>query len=255
MDKHVTISLSDLLGTRYAEVLGYPEKDSKIQEDRVEELKKLKVSDLEFYGKQCHFDSGILGKGCVGIVVVGHLGGKRVAVKIRRVDADRNIMQREAKLLETANSVFVGPRLYAVSDNFLLMQLIDGCPILNWLEKKLDITIVKKVLSDVLEQCWRLDQIGMDHGELSHAPKHIMVHRNMRAFILDFETASVDRKTANVTSTCHFLFISELVIKDTLGRKLGIDQWKLIEVLKRYKRAKTREIFEEILRVCSLQTM
>jgi putative serine/threonine protein kinase len=171
------------------------------------------------------------------------------------VDADRNIMQREAKLLEKANSVLVGPILYAVSDNFLLMQLVEGCPILDWLGKKLGITIVKKVLIDILEQCWRLDQIGMDHGELSHAPKHIVINRNREAFILDFESASVERKPANVTSTCHFLFASGLVRRDTPGRKLDIDQSKLIEVLKRYKRAKTRENFEEILRVCCLQTM
>jgi putative serine/threonine protein kinase len=255
MNRNVTISLQTILGTRYADVLSYPRNDLQTQEERVEELEKLKVSDLVFYEGPRHFDLGILGKGCVGVVVVGHVGSKRVAVKIRRMDADRTAMRFEAKLLDLANSVDVGPKLYAASNNFLLMQLIVGNPLSDWLAKKADVVLLKMVLRDILEQCFRLDQVGLDHGELSCARRHIVICRSGRPFMLDFETASVERRTANVTSVCQFMFFSSLVERSMPEKEFRIDYEKLIEVLRRYKQAKSRENFEEILSVCNLQTM
>ena len=253
MKKFVALSVSSIVGTRYADVLTYPRVDLRLQAERVKELQQLDVDDLLFCDESCSSNFGLLGKGCVGVVVVGHWRRKRVAVKIRRVDADRAMMQREAKLLERANGVGVGPRLYAVSNNFLVMQLIDGHPLPEWLVGMSNMALVKRVLHDVMEQCWRLDQAGLDHGELSHAPKHIIVHKGIRPFIVDFETASVDRKPANVTSVCQFLFVSDLVRRN-FENAFGVNRQRIIAALKRYKHLRTREDFERVLSACRLQT-
>ena len=76
-----------------------------------------------------------------------------------------------------------------------------------WIEENRRLTLVRHVLRDVLEQCWRLDEAGLDHGELSRAPKHIIMDLKSNSRILDFETASTSRKVSNVTSICNFLFI------------------------------------------------
>lgn len=44
---------------------------------------------------------------------------RKVALKIRRTDADRSQMYHEADMLKKANSVDVGPKLLDVSENFL----------------------------------------------------------------------------------------------------------------------------------------
>ena len=95
------------------------------------------------------------------------------------------------------------------------MQLIDGDLLPNWLETNKDQSTVKQVLGEVLEQCFRLDQAGLDHGELSKAPKHLLVDKAEKPFIVDFETASVERRVANVTAVCQYLFSwQQLCIED-----------------------------------------
>jgi len=236
----------------FASIVCYPRPSKSELKRRSKELRKLSILSLEFIGEKQAFNTRVLGKGCVGIVIVAYRNKEKTALKIRRVDADRSRMQHEAEMLEKANSVDVGPRLLSVSNNFLLMQYIHGDLLPEWLEKRKRKAIVKNVLRGVLEQCWRLDKVGLDHGELSHAPKHIIVNRGDESCIVDFETASLNRKPSNVTAICHYLFISGLVAK-RVAEKLGEkDKKAIIGALKRYKNGRTRENFERVLEICCL---
>jgi putative serine/threonine protein kinase len=246
------ISIEQLENEPYASVICYP-KPTKIElRKRLKELQKLKVKAIEFSGEKEAFNIPVLGKGCVGIVTIAYVDGKKIALKIRRVDADRAKMQNEADMLKKANSVDVGPRLLDFSKNFILMQYINGNLLPVWLKKTVGAKRVKIVLREILEQCWRLDMVKLDHGELSHAPKHVIVNASDEPFIVDFETASVNRKPSNVTSICQFLFISGL-IADKVAEKIGVrDRKGIIEVLRIYKVEKTRKNFEKLLETCKL---
>ncbi len=248
----MVINLEKLSEEPYLSILCYPRPSKAELKKRLKELQKLEVKALEFSGEKEAFNIPVLGKGYVGIVTIAYRNGEKIALKIRRVDADRSRMQHEAEMLEKANSVHVGPKLLGVSKNFLLMQFIDGDLLPKWLEKRREKTQVRKVIREVLEQCWRLDKAGLDHGELSHAPKHIIINKRGKPFIVDFETASIIRKPSNVTSICQFLFISGTVAKK-VAEKLGEkDKKAVIEALRRYKNDRTRENFEKILKVCGL---
>jgi len=252
LKKALVVSLEKLTEEAYASIICYPKTSKAELKSRLKELQKLGIKSLEFTGEKEAFNTPVLGKGCVGIVVIAHRDGEKAALKIRRVDADRSEMQREAEMLRKANSVNVGPKLRCVSNNFLLMQFIDGELLPEWLEKRREKARTRKVFRKILEQCWCLDKAGLDHGELSHAPKHIIVDKADKAFIVDFETASVNRKPSNVTSICQFLFISG-VVADEVHEKLGRKNKKaIIETLKQYKRNGTREKFERVLEACSL---
>jgi putative serine/threonine protein kinase len=219
----------------------------------LKELEELGVSAIEFSGEKQVLNLHILGKGCVGLVVKAYqVSGEAVALKIRRVDADRSMMRHEAEMLRVANSINVGPKLLGVSKNFLVMQFVEGDLLPKWLENCRSRKRVKNVLREVLEQCWRLDEAGLDHGELSHAPKHIIVDMVDRPFIVDFETASLNRKPSNVTSVTQFLFISGMVaekVRQKIGEK---DKNAIIEALRRYKAEGSRRSFEEILKACGI---
>jgi len=250
--KSLKISIEHLENEPYASVICYPKLTETELRERLKELQKLKVKAIEFSGGKEVFSVPVLGKGCVGIVTVAYVDGEKVALKIRRVDADRARMHSEADMLKKANSVDVGPTLLDFSTNFLLMQYIDGNLLPVWLKKTVGIKRLKLVLREILEQCWRLDLVGLDHGELSHAPKHVIVDANDNPFLLDFETASVFRKPSNVTSICQFLFIGGLVA-DEVTEKIGIkDKKAIIEALRIYKVEKTRKNFEKILKTCKL---
>jgi len=236
----------------YASIMCYPRPSKAELKKRLRELQKLGIEALEFSGAKKAFNVSVLGKGCVGIVTIAYRNGEKVALKIRRVDADRARMRREAEMLRKANSVHVGPRLLGVSKNFLLMQFIDGDLLPEWLDKRRRKALVRKVLREILEQCWRLDVAGLDHGELSRAPKHIIIDKSDVSFIVDFETASINRKPSNVTSICQFLFISGLVAKKVAEKLEEKDKKTIVEALRRYKNDGARENFENVLGVCDL---
>jgi putative serine/threonine protein kinase len=236
---------------QYASVLCYPQASEAELQRRLGELREHGVRAVEFAGDASAFNVPVLGKGFVGIVVTAHLDGQRVALKIRRVDADRLSLQHEAQMLAKANTVQVGPTLMGVSRNFLLMQLIDGCLLPNWLAAHKKVEHVRGVLNDVLEQCWRLDSACLDHGELSKAPKHLIVDKQRKPWIVDFETASVDRKPANVTSACQFLFASGGAVARAVAEALGErNREEIIGALRRYKKDRTRENFNRVVQAC-----
>jgi putative serine/threonine protein kinase len=235
----------------YASMLCYPAAVKKELKKRLSELRELGITGLEFTGEKRVQNLQVLGKGCVGVVTGARRDGERVALKIRRTDADRASMRREAGLLVRANLVDVGPRFLGASKDFLVMQFVEDELLPRWLEKKVSKARTRRVLRDVLEQCWRLDAAGLDHGELSHAPKHLIVTKEDGVFIVDFETASVNRRPSNVTSICQFLFMSHLACKvaEKLGRR---HKETLIDALRRYKRDVNRGNFEKVLESCGL---
>jgi putative serine/threonine protein kinase len=244
------VSLKALREMKQCKILCYPRCEQEELERRLKELERLGVQALEFTGEKSVFDVPVLGKGCVGIVVVAYTVSGRAALKIRRVDADRKGMFHEGEMLKRANAIDVGPKLLEISENFLLMELIEGSHFPEWiasLGEKEGQPRVHLVLKDVLEQCYRLDMTGLDHGELSNAPKHILVDADDRPHLVDFETASINRRVSNVTSVCQYLLLGSQIaekVKEKLGK---VDEKKLIQKLRRYKRERTRENFEKLL--------
>lgn len=251
MTSSVIVPIEQLKETPYASVLCYPKPSETELQSRLGELREHGVKAVEFAGETSAFNVPVLGKGFVGIVVTAHLDGQRAALKIRRVDSDRLSLQHEAQMLAKANSAQVAPRLISVSKNFLLMQLIDGCLLPNWLDAHKKVEHVSGVLNEVLEQCWRLDSIGLDHGELSKAPKHLIVDKQQKPWIVDFETSSVDRKPANVTSVCQFLFTGCGAVARAVAEVLGErNREEIINALRLYKKDRTRENFNRVVQVC-----
>jgi putative serine/threonine protein kinase len=249
----IIVPIEELNKQPYASILCFPNPNDKELQSRLQDLRSLGVSALEFSGEASLFGVKVpvLGKGFVGIVVIAHLSVQRVAVKIRRVDADRADLIHEASMLQKANTVDVGPKLIGASKNFLVMQLIEGELLPNWLEKTTDKPIVKRILGQILEQCWRLDEAGLDHGELSKAPKHLLVDKEENVFMVDFETASIERHVSNVTAVCQYLFAgnssASKILTEILGERNRLD---FIDVLRTYKRNRNRENFECLLDFC-----
>ena len=245
------VNIERLIEEPYASIVCYPTATRAELRKRLSELRKLGIAALEFTGEKRVLNVHLLGKGCVGIVTAAYRNSEKIALKIRRTDADRASMRPEAELLRKANSADVGPVLLGVGKDFLMMQFVEGELLPRWFEEKACKTRIKRVLRNVMEQCWRLDVAGLDHGELSHAPKHVIVTAEDKAFIVDFESASVNRRPSNVTSICQFLFISEFSREVT--QRLGIRNRKtIIDSLRGYKNDLNRKRFEKVLESCGL---
>lgn len=195
----------------------------------------------------------VLGKGCVGIVTRAILDSKPVALKIRRGDADRATMVDEARMLRLANSVGVGPRLISATKNFLVMEFFEGLPLFRWVDglSTKSGSRVSSVLNQLLADCFRLDAIGLDHGELSHAPRNVLVNRSGGACVVDFESASTTRRVANVTSLLQYFLFGKISRRIREVRRFP-DRRTVVRVLSDYKAEQSVESFQAILRLLDL---
>lgn len=247
--------LEKLSVSPYAEIICYPKLTQKELHERLQELKQLQITAIEFIGEKSVHNVPILGKGCVGIVVKAFTSTAVVALKIRRVDADRAEMKHETEMLKIANSLNVGPKFLSASKNFLLMEYVEGPFFPEWLKTvrgRQRKQRIRDILCLALEQCWRLDGADLDHGELSHAPKHIIIKDDDTPYIIDFETASTTRRTSNLTSLCQYFFIANQTGK-VIAKKLGtVDKEKLKRMLRKYKEKVTRENFEDVLKTVTI---
>ena len=248
---HSFISIKKFTEEPYSKILGYPNATNRQIKSRINELEKLKIKSICLTGPTTIGNLEILGKGYVGLVVLVKRGNKEVALKIRRTDSQRENMKNESILLKLVNSVSVGPKMIDVSKNFLVMEYIEGKKFSDWIEMLKGSGSAKQLKStirNVLEDCYRLDQIGFDHGELSNISKHVIVGKNKVALI-DFESSSTKRRPSNVTSITQAFFIGSGIAKYAQKIYKNTSKEKIIVALKSYKQEKTRDNFEELLKI------
>jgi putative serine/threonine protein kinase len=208
-------------------------------------MESLGITSIILGGKTIVNSSHVAGKGCVGIVVKAKAGSTVCALKIRRTDADRKTMDEEARFHKMANNVGVGPRLEGQTKNLIAMEYIPGQNIVEWVGDTTKKSKVRSVTRAILEQCFRLDRAGLDHGELSRLTRHIIVSDS--SYIIDFESASTTRKTSNVTAAAQSIFLYGIVankVKKILG---NTDREKVIHALRSYKHFHTRANFDAVL--------
>ena len=251
--KQSFVKISKITEPPYSDIWIYPRGTRAQIKSRIKELKTLGVESISFQGELQVGTISILGKGYVGVVVLGKIGRKKVAVKIRRNDSPRKNLEKEAGLLKIINKYKIGPKLVASSKNFLVMEYLNGEKIGDWvggLKKNEKSSQLKLIIKKVLEDCYSLDRIGLDHGELSNLSKHVIIGK--KTTIIDFESSSMDRKVSNVTSATQAFCIGSRISK-IIGRVYKIPKkQKMITVLRRYKHEGTRESFDNLLDVLKL---
>jgi putative serine/threonine protein kinase len=251
---HSFISIKKFSEEPYSNILGYPNATKRQIKSRIIELEKLKIKSICLEGPTTLGNLAILGKGYVGVVVIAKKGNKEVALKIRRTDSQRKNMKNESVLLKLVNSVKVGPKVFDVSKNFLVMEYLEGEKFSDWIESLKGTGSAKKLKStikNVLEDCFRLDQIGFDHGELSNISKHVIVGKS-KVSLIDFESSSTKRRPSNVTSIAQAFFIGSGISKKTQKIFKSSSKEKIIQALKSYKQEKSQENFDQLLKILKL---
>jgi putative serine/threonine protein kinase len=251
--KQSFVKISKITESPYSDIWVYPRGTRAQIKSRIKELKALGVESISFQGELQVGTISILGKGYVGVVVLGKIGRKKVAVKIRRNDSPRKNLKKEAELLGITNQSNVGPKLVNFSKNFLVMEYLEGKKIGDWvgsLKKKGNSSQLKTIIKKILEDCYSLDRVGLDHGELSNLSKHVIVGKKIT--VIDFESSSTDRKVSNVTSATQALCIGSRISKMVGGMYKIPKKEKMISVLREYKQKQTRDGFEKLLGVLKL---
>jgi putative serine/threonine protein kinase len=242
-------NLQDLTRTPYIQVLTYPRISLREAKSRVKQLKELGIDELVFEGHAKVGRLGILGLGTVGIVVRASVDGKLCALKIRRTDANRPDMDEEYRVTSLANRVGIGPDVYSHTRDMILMKLLDTQEIADWLKGlrgKGSRDQARTMVHSLLNQCRKLDIMGIDHGQLSNLRKHAVVAEG-RPWIIDFESAGTERKPRNVTTAAQYLLVGG-GLSPLMRRTLGVrDTENLKRILADYKRDLSDYSYSKIL--------
>ncbi len=242
------VPLDDLAGSRAARLIHWPLGSAEVVAERVEELRGLGVSAIFLTGRHRLADMRVLGKGHTGLVVAAETPSGVLALKAMRADSDRASMGEEARLLAAANAVDVGPKVVAWSTNFLLMELVEGGYLSDWIR---GITPeeggeLRRILRSVVDQARRLDAAGIDHGELVRLRRHVIL-RDGAPIIIDFESASTERRPANVTTVMQSFFLNTKA-SDVIDGLIGLpDREKLLDSLRVYRRKPSEESYRKLL--------
>ena len=218
------------------------------------ELYKIGVKDAILEGPTKICELNILGKGHSGIVLkVSACSKKTMALKIRRIDSRRKDSLTEVYNQKLANLEEIGPQIIENTNDLILMELITGKGLYDWLEDPTTIhfltsTNIINIVNEILEQCYRLDVLHLDHGELTRIDNHVMVSENNDISIIDFESASTKRKPCNVISATQALLLSGGSIPRKICKFIKIkDPDLLLNCLKKYKKIKNRQNFEDVI--------
>ncbi|MDG7006731.1 MAG: hypothetical protein JRN06_00640 [Nitrososphaerota archaeon] len=242
-------SPEDLVRTPYLQVLTYPRISLSEARSRVEQLRSLQVDEVVFEGHAKVGRLGILGLGTVGIVVKASAKGTLCALKIRRTDANRQDMKDEVRITLLANRVGVGPEVFGYTKDMILMKLLEAKEISEWLkevEGKGSREEVRAMVHSLLNQCRKLDIMGIDHGQLSNLRKHAVIAEG-KPWLIDFESAGTSRKPRNVTSAAQYLFVGG-AIAPAMRRTAGLRETETLKaLLGRYKRDLSDYSYSKIL--------
>lgn len=193
------------------------EQNSKIEENLEKFLKQKKLKFVEKISKGYSSE----------VYLVENGKGERFALKIEKEKSPRDEMaEKEVSNLRLANSVGVGPKLvgWDFSKRIILMEYIEGKTFWEWLvEGEIGGGELHKFLDKLLEQAKRLDEIGLDHGQLAGRGANILV-REGEPVIIDFEKASQKRKVHNVTQLEAMLYknphgVIREKVEEVLGKK------------------------------------
>lgn len=228
------LSLDQFWHSPARQLLAYPSGDSDTLTRRWAELQSFGIDTIDAHGPETLAGRSILGVGYCGVVLrVLHQGRQRV-LKVRRDPAPQASLASEAMMLRRANMVAVGPQYIAHSDNFLLMDYIDGPMLVDWLKSPPSIEVIHDVVAQLIYQAYRLDQIGLDHGDLRCITAHALV-QSSGPVLIDFSGASVERRPANVTTLVQGLFISTQIAKLLRPWFPTVEKTDVIEYLRQYK--------------------
>ncbi|NEQ48889.1 MAG: serine/threonine protein kinase [Leptolyngbya sp. SIO3F4] len=230
----IALSLEQFWHSPARQLLAYPKGDESSLADRWDELQAYGIDIIYSHGSEPLAGLKILGLGYCGVVLRVRQQGKDRVLKILRKPSPHKSLSMEADMLMRANTVGVGPNCIAHSDNFLLMDYVDGPLLMNWLPEHQSIEAIYQIVFKLIHQAYQLDYIGVDHGDLRCITSHAFVQAKS-PILIDFSSASLNRRPANVTTLVQGMFISTYIAKLLHPWFPRIDKSELIKLLRQYK--------------------
>ena len=200
-------------------------------------------------------DFRFLARGHKGVVYVANYScaGRtgRVAIKICRDGGAR----QEERWLRRCNELGIGASLVSYEwKDCVAMEYVEGPSIGEALDGAVPPGVLFKALRDLLGQCARLDERGIDKREMNRCQKHVIVSREGRSTLLDFERCQESAKPSNVTGLAQYLTQAWAVGK-LRGAGASVDVDGVRAACKSHKKAPSDETLAAVERALGLKSL
>ena len=163
------------------------------------------------------------------------------------------------------NKKKIGPKLLLYDKDYFVYGFIEGIGILDFIKTSSKKTIIK-IIKNLLNQLFVMDQLKINKEEMSHPHKHIIIDKKSKPHLIDakkskisgisktvpvlidFERCRKTVKPSNVTQFCDYL-ISDNILKTLKIKNIKINKNEMIELAKKYKRSINENNFKKILKI------
>ena len=190
----------------------------------------------------------LFARGKRGIVSTAFLGRKKVAIKEKRFSSKAEFaIEKEAEWLKIFNTHDIGPKFLYFNDGQLIYEFVEGEYLVDFLPKASRKDALS-ILKNVLMQCRKLDELGINKFEMTRPRKHVIVSKKrnkLLATMIDFERCRRTERPKNVTQFCQFLISAEMQLF-LAGKNIKIERHSMISLAQKYKSNQTRNNFAKI---------
>ena len=213
-------------------------------------LEKKGIEGIQYFthGKRGNIFTGIIDR---SKFVKTHFAKRNVvkaAIKVKRDESKaEGRVRNEARWLKILNKENIGPKLLFYGENYVVYEFVEGEFILDFIKKENNKNAIKKILSDVLEQCFILDKLKVNKEEMHHPLKHIIISKANLPVLIDFERCHNIDKPSNVTQFVEFIC---RMGKELEKKGIVVSVKKLRELAKEYKENIGEESLQKIIKDC-----
>ncbi len=179
----------------------------------------------------------------------GHRGkvyvqGKQIRkVPIKSSKESINI-ENEARFNKLLNKYKIAPKFVSYdkkSDSFI-REFIEGERIGDYFanhSKQEIISVIKQVFSQLL----KMDELKINKFEMTNPYKHIIINKNNKPYLIDFERCRYTEQPKNVTQFLQYL--SSKNLRDILRKKkIVFNKDKIVQLSKDYKKNYNKKLIE-----------
>lgn len=183
-----------------------------------------------------------LGGGWRGQVYKGEFNSKVLTFKIPKNPSFIHLIRKESEILKRINPYGIGGKLEIVGEDFLAYQYIDGIH----LNEVINRDNYKNLVFQLFIQGRILDRLGISKDEFHRPYKNVLVDKDLKVHLIDFERAKFTEYPQNITQLIQFVITGGNIFFK------NVEKEKLIELAKIYKKAQTEKNFERILNYLNL---
>ncbi|MBW2990696.1 hypothetical protein KY348_03260 [Candidatus Woesearchaeota archaeon] len=188
-----------------------------------------------------------------------------ICIKEKNPRSAVDTLKNEAKYLQILNKKSIGPKFIKYENKKLYREFVEGIRIKEFLENEKNKKKIVSVLKQVLEQCRKMDLLGINKQELTNPYKDILITKQNKAVMIDFERCKKTKKPKNVTQFLQYIARNKPVLESKgimIDNKNSKNFWneksswishkkKLIKLGKEYKTKEDKKNFDKIIRFIS----